>query len=100
MSKREKQTTFVRDLHIIDPESGFCTKCGLHAEMIKMDDALCMYSENTVSISHVRWHQRRCIEDDKTKSLAQTLDHIIKQLRDMEEKERAGREKHKPDSTA
>lgn len=82
--------TVINDVHEIDDKSGFCTKCGSHEEMIKMDDLKCMYSTNTVAISHRRWKERQLDQTERARNLVETLDHLIKQMREMERKQKEG----------
>jgi len=70
--------TVISSVHEYDLASGFCKKCGNHAEAIKLDDLLCMYADNSVAISHIRWHM---IRDQKAAALREKFQAIAQALR-------------------
>lgn len=48
------ETTLVKTKeHSLCPITGFCKKCGSHESYIKCYGTICVYSSNTVAVSHI-----------------------------------------------
>lgn len=89
MSKHVK--TVISSDHIYDPRTGFCEKCGNHHEMIRMDNMLCMYSDNTIAISHRRALMRKEQADQKAEQLRDKLRLLAKTLAEQKARREAER---------
>jgi hypothetical protein len=69
LSQRPFPTTTTEE-HEYCKQTGFCVRCGSHEEYNRFNDMLCVFSDNTFAISHVRAKQ---IMDEKIRRISNAI---------------------------